>query len=57
VEKLKETTSRQQALIDSLQQENQNASSTISLKASELDPSAMTLVLLQTNSFHPVLYD
>jgi hypothetical protein len=37
VEKLKETTSRQQALIDSLQQENQNASSTISLKASELD--------------------
>jgi hypothetical protein len=57
VEKLKETTSRQQALIDSLQQENQNASSTISLKASELDPSAMTLVLLRTNSFHPVLYD
>jgi hypothetical protein len=37
VEKLKETTSRQQALIDSLQQDNQNASSTISLKASELD--------------------
>jgi len=37
VEKLKEMTARQQALIDTLQQENQDANSVISLKASELD--------------------
>lgn len=37
VDKLKETTSRQQALIDSLQQENQDANSAITLKASELN--------------------
>ena len=37
VEKLKEMTNRQQELIESLQKENENANSTISLKATELD--------------------